>query len=304
MLYLVLSLFLSLYPTTDKQPLLIVLGDAQDAGYPQADCHKDCCAQYWDGGQLVHRVTSLGLYDPASNQTWLIDATPDFRDQLKTLQTFRTEQRDTPLDGIFLTHAHIGHYTGLMQLGREVMGAKEVPVYAMPRMRTFLEGNGPWSQLVELKNIAIQPLKADSAVQLTETLTITPFLVPHRDEYSETVGYVIAGPNKSILFIPDIDKWEKWDRNIIEEIKKVDIALIDGTFYQDGELPGRDMSEIPHPFIQETMNLLGELPSSEKAKVHFIHFNHTNPLIWDVEARNALKEAGYRAAREGQVFFL
>eukprot|EP00957_Ditylum_brightwellii_P156501 11911053-Ditylum_brightwellii.AAC.1 len=70
--------------------------------------------------------------------------------------------KKTP-DGIFLTHAHIGHYTGLMYLGREALGAVDVPVYAMPRMRSFLKNNGPWSQLVSLGNINIQNLEEKSA---------------------------------------------------------------------------------------------------------------------------------------------
>jgi pyrroloquinoline quinone biosynthesis protein B len=131
---------------------------------------------------------------------------------------------------------------------------------------------------------------------------VTPFLVPHRDEYSETVGYMIAGPNKKALFIPDIDKWEKWDRSIATELSKVDYAFLDATFY-DGEELNRDMSEIPHPFIVETMQLLKELPSSEKNKIHFIHFNHTNPVLDSNSAQaRAVVQAGFHLARFHQVF--
>ena len=110
-----------------------------------------------------------------------------------------------------MTHAHIGHYSGLMQLGREVMGAKNVVVYAMPKMKKYLEENGPWNQLVKLKNIKLFPIKDKEEVLLARDLIIEPFLVPHRDEFSETVGYNIIGPNESMLYIPDIDKWEKWE---------------------------------------------------------------------------------------------
>ena len=126
-------------------------------------------------------------------------------------------EKETP-DGIFLTHAHIGHYTGLMYLGKEAMNSSNVPVYAMPRMKTFLEENGPWSQLAKAQNIALQEMQADSSISLTANLTVTPILVPHRDEFSETVGYIISGPAKKALFIPDIDKWEKWDLDIIQMI--------------------------------------------------------------------------------------
>ena len=117
----------------------------------------------------------------------------------------------------------------------------------IPKMKQYLSTNGPWSQLVVLDNIKIRALKNDSTIYLNTRLKVTPILVPHRDEYAETVGYKIEGKHKTALFIPDIDKWQKWDRNIIEEVKKVDYAFVDASFFRDGELK-RDMSKIPHPF--------------------------------------------------------
>ncbi len=235
----------------------------------------------------------------------MIEATPDITFQLRKLETYLPDHSKILPDGIFLTHAHIGHYTGLMELGREALNSKEEKVYAMPRMKTFLETNGPWSQLVKLNNINLTELKADSAIQLNDELKITPILVPHRDEFSETVGYRIESHHKKVLFIPDIDKWEKWNRSIIDEIKKVDVALLDGTFYKDGELPGRAMNEIPHPFVEESMKKFSELDSNEKSKIIFIHFNHTNPLMKkESTGRNELEKSGYRAASEGEVIGL
>ena len=195
----------------------------------------------------------------------------------------------------------MGHYTGLMHFGREVMGTNGIPVFAMPKMTTFLEENGPWSQLVELENISLQKLKSDSTFSLNENIKVKPFLVPHRDEFSETVGYEILINDKSLIFIPDIDKWEKWETNITELIKKVDYAFLDATFYKNGELK-RDMSEIPHPFVKESMGLFSDLTETDKQKVHFIHFNHTNPLL--IEGSTAQKEVlkkGFNLAKEGQI---
>ncbi len=276
-------------------PYLMVLGIAQDAGYPQAGCNKACCKGIWAAIQEGALVSCLGLVDPISQQAWIFDATPDFREQLHLL-----EER-APLTGIFLTHAHIGHYTGLMHLGREVMGASVVPVYAMPKMRTFLTENGPWSQLVNLQNIDLQPLRADSTIQLNERLRVTPFQVPHRDEFSETVGYLIESREVSVAFIPDIDKWEKWKTDVAGLVRSVDYAFLDGTFFENGEIPGRDMSEIPHPFIAESMARLKDLDLLEKAKVHFIHFNHTNPVLREEASRNTVTNAGFRIAWQGQI---
>lgn len=289
---------------TDAGPYVVVLGIAQDGGVPHAGCDKDCCAEAWKNPSQRKRVVCLAIVDPQSQQRWMIEATPDFPAQLHELDQIapgREGQSKPALDGILLTHAHIGHYAGLMHLGREVVGAKGVAVYAMPRMRAFLESNGPWDQLVKLNNIALKPLQADQSIQLNNRVAITPFLVPHRDEYSETVGYRIDGPSRTVVFIPDIDKWEKWDRRIEDLITDVDVAYLDGTFFAEGELPGRSMAEVPHPFMVESMQRLAPLPAGERAKVRFIHLNHTNPALRDGgDARRTLDQAGFAVATEGE----
>lgn len=290
----------------DKLPdlFVVVLGTAQDGGYPQAGCDKECCKAYWEGDEPGNAVSCLAIVDRASKQYWLIDATPDLSTQLYQLQKFLPARNFQPA-GVFLTHAHIGHYAGLMQMGREVMGTSSLPVWAMPRMDSFLRSNGPWSQLVSLQNIKPIQLKADSVLQLTASIKITPIRVPHRDEYSETVGYKIEGPAKRVLFIPDIDKWEKWERDIKTEISNSDLAFLDGTFYENGELPGRDMREIPHPFVSESLKLFESLPEQEKKKIKFIHFNHTNPLgKLKSPEKKAVTRKGFGLAEEDEWFEL
>lgn len=282
-------------------PYVMVLGIAQDAGYPQAACKKNCCAAAWQQRSLRRHATSIAIIDPQSRQRWLIEATPDFKLQLKMLDNIFEVSPAPGLEGIFLTHAHIGHYTGLMHLGRETLSAASVPVYAMPRMKTFLERNGPWEQLVRLKNISLKALSDRQSLKLNDRLSISPFLVPHRDEYSETVGYRIQGPQKSLIFIPDIDKWERWEQPIEDLITANDYALLDATFYADGEIPGRDMAEIPHPFISESMSRFEKMPSAEKSKIRFIHLNHTNPALQPGSpARKLIQRKGYKVAREGE----
>ncbi len=281
---------------------LMILGIAQDAGYPQVGCDRSCCRVYREGLQEKRLVSSLGILDHQQGKAYLIDATPDFTEQWDNLRNALLQQPIFP-DGIFLTHAHIGHYTGLMYLGREAMGAWKVPVYAMPKMRTFLETNGPWSQLVALKNIEIRDLEDGRKVELPK-LTIRPFIVPHRDEFSETVGFEIEGPQKRVVFIPDINKWQEWEEDLVAVIQGCDIALVDGTFNQNGELPGRDMSKIPLPFVVETVEHLRELKPKDKAKVFFTHFNHTNPLLTSEKARWELLQQGFNVAVEGMIIDL
>lgn len=286
-----------------SQQYITVLGVAQDAGFPQINCSKECCMAYHNGIEEKKLVSSLGLVDLEKKQKWLFDATPDISKQLYNLNKNQSHS-STVVDGVFLTHAHIGHYTGLMYFGREALGIKDLPVYTMPKMKTFLESNGPWSQLVNLKNIVLKPIENDSIVFLNSNLKVTPLLVPHRDEFSETVGYKIEGKNKKALFIPDIDKWESWEKNIIEELKNVDYAFLDATFFNDGEL-NRDMSQIPHPFITQTTTLFQNETLETKNKIYFIHFNHTNPAL---KKRHRLKDSiqnlGFNFAKQGDNFKL
>jgi pyrroloquinoline quinone biosynthesis protein B len=280
---------------------LTVLGVAQDAGYPQIDCDKDCCKAFYDGKESKKLISSLGLVDLQNRKKYIFDATPDFTQQVQNLKVDHIDNGSV-IDGVFLTHAHIGHYTGLMYLGFEALDGKGIPVYAMPRMKTYLETNGPWSQLVSMKNISLQELQKDSTITLSPNLKVTPFLVPHRDEYAETVGYKIEGKQKSVLFIPDINKWNLWERNIIEEVKKVDYAFIDATFFKEGEIP-RPMKDIPHPFIVETTKLFENESMDTKSKIYFIHLNHTNPGLKETHRlKDSIQNLGFNFAKDGMNF--
>ncbi|WP_443946280.1 MBL fold metallo-hydrolase [Pedobacter sp. AW1-32] len=280
---------------------VLVLGVAQDGGFPHMGCEKICCTKAWENVSARRNVVSLALVDPKTKKWWLFEATPDIKQQLKN---FRQETHGLYAylpEGIFITHAHIGHYTGLMQFGREVMATKELKVYALPKLCKFLSTNGPWSQLVDLKNINLQEINTTKSVKLGLN-RVEVFTVPHRDEFSETAGFKITTPGKKYLFIPDVDKWSKWNRDIISMVKNVDIAFLDATFYQNGELGNRPMEEIPHPFVEETTALFAKEPKELKAKIHFIHFNHTNPLMWDPDKQKELLKEAFNFAKELSIY--
>lgn len=283
----------------DGDVFIQVLGVAQDAGLPQANCYRPHCMDAWEDPSKRRLATSIAVVDRDAGRKYLFDATPDMREQLYALHTIAPDD-EYELGGVFLTHAHMGHYTGLVHFGREAAGTQGIPVYAMPRMYEFLAANGPWDQLVRLQNIELRRIAHDEPLRLGPNVTVTPMLVPHRDEYSETVAYRIDGPSRSAVFIPDIDKWNLWAVDVRDLVRSVDYALLDATFFRDGELGGRDMSKIRHPFVSESMDLLDALDAGEKARVIFIHMNHTNPLLHDgSEAQTEVTRRGYRYAHEG-----
>jgi len=283
-----------------------VTGTAQDGGIPHIGCSCSNCQRAWKDPRFSRLISSLALFDLKENKTILVDATPDIRAQtmmiLERLGPNKKKKRYWP-DAVLLTHGHIGHYTGLMFYGYEALSTDRIPVYCSKRMNDFLAQNGPWSQLVNQKNIITKIIKPDKIFSLTSQITILALQVPHRDEYTDTLGFVIQGPNRSLLYIPDIQNWKVWDRSIKEEVQKADIALLDGTFFSPEELPSRDLSSIGHPFIFDSMKLLRDIVREDKTKVYFTHLNHSN-LALDPggEARKIIKKNGFDLAEDGMEF--
>jgi len=276
-----------------------ILGTLQDGGYPQPGCELTCCSGIIKKERFV---SCLSIIDSIKNKFWLIDITPDFRDQIQILN--HKVNRIIP-DGIFITHAHSGHYTGLLELGREVINTTNLPVYVMPKMKSFLEKNDPWKQLIEQGNIRLIEMDARAEIPLNDKISVSPFLVPHRSEISETVGFKIKGKNSSIIYIPDIDSWDDWEIDISKLVEDNDILLIDGTFYHEEELKDRDINEIPHPRIKDSIGILEGLDSSNRSKVYFTHLNHTNNALRDhtYEYKNII-DNGFKIAAEGLNFQL
>jgi len=297
-LFIVLLIFCA--SNLQAQAKLVVLGTVQDGGSPHIMCLKSCCTNLSSEEKAARQVTALGL-SFGTTDYYLFEASPNITLQMQQMHALG----HLNLAGIFLTHAHVGHYMGLLYLGREAWGANKIPVYAMPKLRAFLRENGPWSQLVDLENITLQALENKQPQQLPQMTKVTPLVVPHRDEFSETVGYYIAGPNKTALFLPDIDKWSKWEEDISEVIKAVDYAFIDASFYDAAEINYRPIAEIPHPFVIETFKQLKELEKKDREKVFFIHMNHTNPMLDpEREATKKVRALGFSVARIGDTFSL
>ena len=282
-------------------PYIIVLGTIQDGGFTSPKSQKKYYNDSFKILKNAKKVSSIAIVDPINKQQWIIDASPDFKEQLYNLQE-QTSLYD--LDGILLTHAHIGHYLGLAYLGKEAMNTEKVKVFCMKRMINFLNNNGPWDQLIKNNNIYLSKIKKNKEFELNKNIKVIPFTVPHRDEYSETVCFLIISKQKKLIYIPDIDKWNLWDKNILEIIKSVDYALIDGTFYDENELE-RDMSKIPHTFVCESMELFKNLSNKEKNKIFFTHLNHTNPLL----IKNSIQQKevidkGFNIAQEKMILKL
>ena len=278
---------------------------AQDGGYPHIGCFENCCLRAIKNPNHKRFIASLAIVDNENKRSWIIDITPDINSQLNILHEYIPEFNFPFLSGIFLTHAHIGHYTGLLNLGLEVLNLKKIPVYVLPKMKRFLIENSMFNQMIKNENIIIKDLDTNVYINLNKYISIKPFYVPHRNELSETVGYIIKSSNKSMIYIPDIDSWDDWNIDIIDIINKFDVIIIDGTFYSKDEIKHRNIDKIPHPTILETTSIINEQSKEIKNKIFFTHLNHTNKVLDNTskEFKNIIT-CGYNILEDKQTFNL
>lgn len=296
-------------PAESSAPRVIALGTAQDGGFPHAACSCPRCRDARRHPARARQGASLALLLPRSGRAYLIDATPDVRVQLERLRVLRGRPQGrvdrAPLDGVLLTHAHVGHYLGLAFFGLEAIATRDLPLFASPRLAAFLRANGPWSQLLRLGNLAAREIEVGRPFELGDGVSATALRVPHRDEYSDTLAFLLRGPRRTLLYVPDTDAWSSWSPPLTHVLKGVDVALLDGTFYSPDELPDRDPSRVRHPLMTTSMDLLQPLLRGGRLRVGFTHFNHTNPVLdRDGRLRRALEARGFELVDDGDAFEL
>ncbi|KAI3656251.1 hypothetical protein MP638_006812 [Amoeboaphelidium occidentale] len=276
----------------------LLLGTAQDAGLPQTSCKCINCTSARALNLKRQYAVGAAIIDHDLKQVYLLDCTPDFKDQYDILEQHAPSYK---IEGVFLTHLHMGHYVGLYQFGREVMDRKNVKLYVTKSMALFFKQNAPWKFYIENGNFILCEVETNSVMNLRASFSIELLPVPHRGEFSDTVAFKIKGSNKSIFYCPDIDSWDKWlpQVDIRNVVSLVDYAFLDACFYDHNELPYRNRHEIPHPLVIDTIKRLQEYAN----KVYLIHLNHTNPLHRsDSEQYKSVTKMGYHIPEHGNLF--
>ncbi len=274
---------------------LIVLGIAQDGGLPHYGCRRECCVDARRTGRVLDPAC-VAVVDHDSGRALLIEATPSIERQVARLDA----DTGATVAAVAITHAHVGHYLGLAQFGREVAATDAIPVYGSARFLDFLRQHGPWRQLVELRQIALRRIDEGIPFEPLPGLRVTAMTVPHRDEYSDTLAFKIHGPNRTVLFVPDVDRFDAAPGLLDRLLDGVDVAYLDATFYDGRELPGRDLREIPHPPMTDTMERLAQRARRAPGSLRFIHLNHTNPALHDAALRADVERRGFRIAEPGE----
>ncbi|HJM13507.1 MAG TPA: MBL fold metallo-hydrolase [Candidatus Thalassarchaeaceae archaeon] len=283
-----------------------ILGIAQDGGVPQAGCNCDRCTTALNDHSLRLHPTSCAVMGEDGG-LHLIEASRAIAQQLGIASDCLGLGGVAIPETVCLTHTHLGHIDGLGQFGKEAMGLDSVPLMASSKV---------------LEVVIARSL--DSPFELVEVCANSPFMptegcgfrytlipIPHRDDQSDTHAILISGPNKTLLFLPDQDSWNQTlDLYGSEGVKSwltdlgVDVALIDGTFWDGNELPGRDLSRIPHPSVSESLSRIGAKEEGDP-DIIFIHLNHSNPLIDEQSPETREVESmGWAVARQSSVIDL
>tara|TARA_Y100000589_G_scaffold37950_1_gene31738 strand:+ start:20984 stop:21829 length:846 start_codon:yes stop_codon:yes gene_type:complete len=278
---------------------VVLLGIAQDGGRPQPGCSKPCCIGL---SPAEHSYpTSLGIIE--QNKLHIIDVTRHLGDQLQYLDN------RIPSD-VWLTHAHFGHVDGLGLFGRETINARGINLHVSQQMIELIELTPHWKIMLDQGVFVVNEIR-DSQPKESDEFTMVPLQVPHRNELSDMHAFVLRGPNKSLLYLPDHDTWnETLSMHNAETIRQflsdlaIDIALIDGTFWSNNELKSRSQDVVPHPPIKQTLEMLGYKQQGDP-DIFFFHLNHTNPVYdeWS-EEHTQVVEMGWKIGKQGMKFKL
>lgn len=259
-----------------------VLGTVQDGGVPHLGCSCELCERARTTPARQKYASSVLLI--ADSARYLIDATPDVRFHL----------RGESIDGVFLTHEHLGHLPGLLYFGTEALDTTRLPVYCTPQLAAFIETNEPFAQLVDREQITLMTIQPGSAIDIVGG-TVAMYEVPHRNVHAETVAYRVAG-DRSLLYMSDVDTWTDRTRRLVAD---ADIALVDGCFWDSDELDR--FEAVPHPAITHSMDVL----DPAETDIYFTHLNHTNPVLKPESGERQQVEArGFHVAEQGDVFSL
>jgi pyrroloquinoline quinone biosynthesis protein B len=242
---------------------LVVLGSGQDGGSPQF------------GGPVrtgpARTASCVAII--ADGTILLLDASPDLRTQYDTVRD-ATGDAAPGIDAVGITHGHMGHYAGLVHFGKEAASTDGVPLIAPSSVLGFLAANEPWASLMRAGNLVGVPTDAGTA--RVGPLTIDAVAVPHRAEFTTTVAFSVGIDGEPwALYLPDIDSWGAWP-GAEATIRAHRVALLDATFGDPFELPGRDLSAIPHPLVTDTIERFGHLTGDRT--IVLTHINHSNPI--------------------------
>jgi pyrroloquinoline quinone biosynthesis protein B len=275
-----------------------VLGSAAGGGFPQWNCHCETCEAARDGVRARPRTQSSLAIRGDDGPWFLVNASPDARQQLETLPPPHVEGvRAPPIAGVLLTDAEIDHTAGLLLL-RE--SGAPVRVFGDAGVQRALRET-VLQMLERFCGVEWQALESGRARPLEgSSLVVEPFHAGG-DQASGFVFRDHAGGGV-VTYVPGL---ARLDDDVLSRFAASDLVLVDGTFWRDDELArlgisarsAHDMGHVPLSGPGGTLEALAGLEGPRKA---LVHINNTNPiLLEDSPERREVLRAGVEVAYDG-----
>jgi pyrroloquinoline quinone biosynthesis protein B len=289
-----------------------VLGSAAGGGFPQWNCHCRTCEAARAGVRARPRTQSSLAIRGDDGPWFLVNASPDARQQLETLTPRHVDGvRTAPIAGVLLTDAEIDHTAGLLLL-RE--SATPVHVFGDAGVERVLRRGYPVLAMLErycgaewqtLKPGRPQPLEGSSL--LVEPFAAggdAPRYASGSDAGLQASGFIFRDRARGgvVTYVPGL---ARFDDGVLSRFAASDLVLVDGTFWRDDELErlgisgrsARDMGHVPLSGPGGTLEVLAGL---ERPRKVLVHINNTNPiLLEDSPEREEVVRAGVEVAYDG-----
>ena len=289
-----------------------VLGSAAGGGFPQWNCRCPTCEAARAGVRARPRTQSSLAIHGGAGPWFLVNASPDARQQLEGLTAPVLDGvRTPPIAGVLLTDAEIDHTAGLLLL-RE--SATPVRVYGREGVERALRHRYPLLSILErycgaewrtLEPERVSPLEGSSlTVEAFDVGGDAPRYLDGSGVELEASGLIFrdrAGDGV-LTYVPGL---ARLDDGVLARFAASDLVLVDGTFWRDDELAllgisarsARDMGHLPLSGPDGTLAALARLERPRKA---LVHINNTNPiLLEDSPERATVLGAGVEVAYDG-----
>jgi pyrroloquinoline quinone biosynthesis protein B len=289
-----------------------ILGSAAGGGFPQWNCHCPTCEAARVGVRARPRTQSSLAIRGEEGPWFLVNASPDARQQLEALTPRQVDGvRVPPIAGVLLTDAEIDHTAGLLLL-RE--SAAPVRVFGDEGVERALRHGYPVLAILErycgaewqtLEPEQATPLEGSSlAVEAFAAGGDAPRYLSDSDLELQASGFVFRDrvTGGVLTYVPGL---ARLDDGVLARFAASDLVLVDGTFWRDDELArlgisarsARDMGHVPLSGPGGTLEALARLERPRKA---LVHINNTNPiLLEDSPERDAVLRAGVEVAYDG-----
>ena len=286
-----------------------VLGSAAGGGSPQWNCHCEVCEAARTGVRARPRTQSSLAVRGGQGPWFLVNASPDLRQQLETLDQRGVDGvRAQPIAGVLLTDAEIDHTAGLLLL-RE--SATPLRVYGDAGVeRALSDGYPVLPMLQRYCGAEWQPLEPGRTLPIDgSSLEVESFAAGgdaprYLDGKLEAAGFVFRdrATGGVATYVPGL---ARLDDSVVARFAASDLVLVDGTFWRHDELArlgisdrtAADMGHVPLSGPGGTLEVLAGL---ERPRTVLIHINNTNPiLLEDSPEREEVVRAGVEVAYDG-----